>query len=58
MTAATSLAQEIRDYLKVADVWLQRSIEDGSLSIEEAKKHAAEIDKWARYLARLEEQVA
>lgn len=54
----TSLAQEIRDYLKIADVWLRRGVEDGSLPIEEAKKHAAEIDKWAQYLARLEEQAA
>ena len=51
------LANEIRDYLRVAEIWLRQGVEDGSLPIEEAKRHAAEMEKWQGHLEKIEQDL-
>jgi hypothetical protein len=49
-----NIIEEIREYIAFADHLLLEAVRDGSISIEDAKKNAAETEKWREKLAILE----
>jgi hypothetical protein len=50
----TDLRTAIRQYLDYADVALTDGVRNGSLTIEEAKLEAADLEKWQQKLALLD----
>lgn len=52
------LAQEIREYLEVSSILLRKGLEDGEMTIAEAKHIAAEVEKWQGYLDKIESEAA
>ena len=50
----TDLRTAIRQYLAYADASLRQGVDDGTLSIEEAKQEAADLEKWQEKLSLLD----
>ena len=49
-----TLLEEIREYVAFADALLLDAVRSGTVSIEEAKKNAAETERWRQKLLLLE----